>query len=229
MDGHAYSARAVAREPRATAAPARRGPLGPLLLAAGLFAALVAVYGLATQVASFRVRDAKLLWHFTLHASRSLEDTGTTFLHLLNPLPVVLWTIALVAVALARERPRAALAAAAVALLAPLSSEILKPLLAHPHVNFGGVQIGAASYPSGHATAALAIGIAAVIVSPPRARPFVAAAAACFAALIGVVLLVLAWHMPSDVLGGYLMAGLWGALALAALRASGRRSARPVA
>jgi len=35
--------------------------------------------------------------------------------------------------------------------------------------------------------------------------------------------LILAWHMPSDVLGGYLVAALWTALAVAALRAADRR------
>jgi membrane-associated phospholipid phosphatase len=34
---------------------------------------------------------------------------------------------------------------------------------------------------------------------------------------------MLAWHMPSDVLGGYLVASLWMALAVAALRGADRR------
>ena len=49
----------------------------------------------------------------------------------------MIWGIALVAVALARERPRVALAVALVMALAPLTSETLKPLLAHPHVQLG--------------------------------------------------------------------------------------------
>jgi len=39
---------------------------------------------------------------------------------------------------------------------------------------------------------------------------------------VGVALLVLAWHMPSDVVGGYLLATLWAALAFASLRAFDR-------
>jgi hypothetical protein len=35
--------------------------------------------------------------------------------------------------------------------------------------------------------------------------------------------LIRAWHMPSDVLGGYAMAALWMALAVAALRATDAR------
>ena len=44
-----------------------------------------------------------------------------------------------------------------------------------------------------------------------------------FAVAVGCALLILAWHMPSDVLGGYLVAALWTALAVAALRAADRR------
>jgi membrane-associated phospholipid phosphatase len=42
---------------------------------------------------------------------------------------------------------------------------------------------------------------------------------ALLAAAVGCALLILAWHMPSDVLGGYLLATLWAALAVAMLRA----------
>src|SRR5437660_1689874 len=44
--------------------------------------------------------------------------------------------------------------------------------------------------------------------------------AAAFTLTVGVALLISAWHLPSDVLGGYFMAVLWMALAVAALRAS---------
>jgi len=39
-----------------------------------------------------------------------------------------------------------------------------------------------------------------------------------FAAGVGYAVLVLGWHFPSDVLGGFLMAGGWTALAVAFLR-----------
>ncbi|MHB8235063.1 MAG: phosphatase PAP2 family protein, partial [Solirubrobacteraceae bacterium] len=51
---------------------------------------------------------------------------------------------------------------------------------------------------------------------------------------IGAALLIRAWHMPSDVLGGYLLALAWTSLAVACLRASellwpARRNAPPAA
>jgi membrane-associated phospholipid phosphatase len=108
--------------------------------------------------------------------------------------------------------------------LAPLTSEVLKPLLAHPHLQIAGTTyIAPGSWPSGHSTAALALVLCAVLVAPVYLRPLVAGIGAAFAAAVGCSLLILAWHMPSDVVGGYLVAALWMALAVAGLRAADRR------
>src|SRR2546427_86169 len=77
--------------------------------------------------------------------------------------------------------------------------------------------------PAGQGRAALALALCAVLVSAPRARPLVAALGLLFSAAVGFALLVQAWHMPSDVIGGYLFAGLCMALAVAGLRAAERR------
>ena len=69
-----------------------------------------------------------------------------------------------------------------------------------------------------------------MLVAPRRARPVVAVLAGAFALAVGAALLIRAWHMPSDVLGGYLLALLWTALAVAGVRWSERRwPARPTA
>ena len=58
-----------------------------------------------------------------------------------------------------------------------------------------------------------------------RLRPLVATLGVMFMAAVGVSLLILAWHLPSDVLGGYLVGTLWAALlAVAGLRAAEARS-----
>jgi len=195
----------------------------PLRIAALCLAGLALVWTLVNLVPGVEWRDAATLNDFTLLSRPSLDHGLSFLLHLLNPLPFVLWGVALVAVALARERPRVALAAVAVMALAPLTSELLKPLLAHPHVHIGNAQVGPASWPSGHSTAALALAASVALVAPARLRVAVAWAGAAFALAVGCALLILAWHMPSDVLGGYLVAGFWAALAVAALRASERR------
>jgi membrane-associated phospholipid phosphatase len=186
---------------------------------------LVLVWVIANLVPAAHWRDAIVLHDFTqLGVGRPLVIEVTSFLlHLLDPLQFILWGVALMAVALARERPRVALAVLAIMSLAPWTAEMLKPLVAHPHEQLYGNFIGAASWPSGHATAALALVLCAVLVAPSRMRPLVAALGAAYALAVGCSLLILAWHMPSDVLGGYLLASLWASIALAALRASERR------
>ena len=127
------------------------------------------------------------------------------------------------AVAIARERPRVALAVIALMALAPFTAETLKPLLAHPHDPIGAVSIGAASWPSGHSTAALALVLSAMLVAPPRLRPLVASLGAAFALVVGCSLLILAWHMPSDVHRRLPRRRAVGGAAVAALRAADRR------
>jgi hypothetical protein len=56
-----------------------------------------------------------------------------------------------------------------------------------------------------------------VLVAPPALRALAAVIGGTFAIGVGYALLVLAHHYPSDVLGGYLVAGLWTSLAIAAL------------
>ena len=154
-----------------------------------------------------------------------LESLGDFLLHLLNPSLFILWGIALVAIAVAREQARVAVAVVAILSLAPLTADILKPLLAHSHDQVGYVQIGAASWPSGHSTAAAALALCAVLVAPPAMRMVVATVGAIFVIAVGASLLMLAWHMPSDVIGGWFVAATWTFLALAGLR--GRRALAP--
>jgi membrane-associated phospholipid phosphatase len=84
-------------------------------------------------------------------------------------------------------------------------------------------QIGAASWPSGHATAAMSFALCAVLAAPARWRPLVAAIGAAFAVAVCYSFLALAWHYPSDVLGGFLVATTWTLLAVAALLAMPQR------
>jgi membrane-associated phospholipid phosphatase len=221
MPEHAYSAAAVSTRRRVSGIE-RPGPVSALGVAGLCLAALALVWLAASQIPAVQLEDAVVLHDFTLLNRPGIEGPANFLLHLLEPTQFVLWGIALVAVAIARERPRVALAAIALMTLAPFTSETLKPLLAHPHVHIGLVSIGPASWPSGHSTAALALVYAAVLVAPSRMRPVVAGIGVAFAAVVGCALLMLAWHMPSDVLGGYLVATFWAALALAGLRAADR-------
>jgi membrane-associated phospholipid phosphatase len=221
MSGHAFSAEHIAdASARRRAAVRERGPL---LLAVGFLVAMAVVWSLAELVPAVRARDASALYHLTLLDRPSIESIGHHLLHLLEPVPYTLWAFMLVGIAVALGRVREAVVAAALLALGPGTAETLKPLLAHAHDAYGSVHVGPASWPSGHATAALTLACAASLIAPDRLKPLVAGVGAAFAAGIGLLLLILAWHMPSDVIGGYLVAGFWTALAVAALRWSARR------
>lgn len=222
MTGQAYTAPAAAARPRERPAPDAASPLAPLAVAALCVLALAAVWVVAELIPAAHARDATALYKFTTLSRPHLDSLLEGLLTLLDPAQFVLWGVALAAVAIAEERPRVAVAVVLILALAPFTAEQLKPLLAHQHDHVGGISIGPASWPSGHSTAATALAMCAVLVSPPRLRRGVAVAGALFVAAVCVALLVLAWHMPSDVVGGILVAALWTALAVAGLRLSER-------
>lgn len=211
--------------PRAQApAWARRpGAGGALWIAGACLLAMALVWVIAELVPAAHARDAVLLGNFTHLEGPQVDAVANFLLKLLEPLLFTIWGAALVLVAIARDRPRVALAVAVVMGFAPVSAEWLKPLLAHSHARAGAIHLGPASFPSGHSTAALALVLCAVLVAPRSLRPLLAVLGGAFALAVGCALLILAWHMPSDVLGGYLTAALWMALAVAGLRAAERR------
>jgi membrane-associated phospholipid phosphatase len=197
----------------------RHGVRAALLLAGLCVVGLALTWVLAELVPITHAKDAVALYDFTRLNRPVVEVPANLLLDLLYPPFFAIWGIALVVLALRRGLPGVALAVAILLPLAPFSAELLKPLLAHAHDQLGPAHITDASWPSGHATAALTLAWCALLVAPPARRRLVATLGAVFAAAVGVALLVLAWHMPSDVVGGYLLATFWASLALAALRA----------
>jgi membrane-associated phospholipid phosphatase len=197
---------------------------GALFVAGLCVAALALTWVVAALVPATHVKDAVALYDFTTLSRPRVDAVANGLLRLLDPLLYTVWAILLMAIALWRGRLRVALAVALVMGLAPLTAETLKPLLAHPHARIYGDEITAASWPSGHATAATALVMCALLVAPPRLRPTIVLLGTVFAASVGFSLVLLAWHLPSDVLGGYLVGTLWAALAVAGLRAAEARS-----
>jgi membrane-associated phospholipid phosphatase len=220
----------------ATIVGERRGARDALLLAALCVVGLALTWVLAELVPITHEKDAVALYDFTRLNRPVVEAPATALLDLLYTPFYIAWGIALAAIALRRGLPRVALAVAVMLPVAPLSAELLKPLLAHPHDQIGPSYITNASWPSGHSTAITALVWCALLVAPAARRRAVAIAGLALIAAVSCSLLILAWHMPSDVLGGYLLATMWAALALAvllavgprgSLRAAFRRRARP--
>jgi membrane-associated phospholipid phosphatase len=138
---------------------------------------------------------------------------------------VLLMLIGICALALHWGRRREALAAVAVVAGANLTTEVLKALFGHERFwpFLGEGQPWTNSFPSGHTTAAASIAVALLIVAPARLRPLAAVAGAALTCAVGISVVALEWHYPSDVLGGLFVAAGWGFAALAALRLAAPR------
>lgn len=138
-------------------------------------------------------------------------------------------SVGVVVLALARARPRRALAGAAVIAGANLTTYFLKPGLGALDPFDGDAEraIGA-TFPSGHATVAMSATLALVIVLPPSWQALGAVVAAGYSAAVGIGLVVLGWHYPSDVVGGFLVATAWAAAAVGLLHLRPEREESPV-
>ena len=199
----------------------------PLLAAAACFLAFGAVLGCAYAIAPLGRLDAT-----ALHGLASLDGSFTDRVaylvaHSADPLPLMAVLATLFAWGWALGRRREALAAVGLVAGANLVGLILKLVLSHPRFYpiLGADQMGADAFPSGHATSAMSIALAAVLVAPARVRIAVACGSAAYVIAVATSLLVLSWHFPSDVVGGLLLASGSFFLAVAAIReGAGRRA-----
>jgi membrane-associated phospholipid phosphatase len=204
-----------------TAAPRKM-----LVAAAACVAAFGVLLALAYGVGPVEWLDGNALDGFVAAGDSRVADVANVLAWLCNPAPYALLVLPLLAYALIKRSPRRAAAAALLILGANISSQVLKPLLAHPRDLSAWpdlVQPNSAAFPSGHATAAMALAFAAVLVAPRAYRPLVAVVGGLFALAVSTSILVLNWHYPSDVFGGQLLACFWCLIALATLRWSQER------
>jgi membrane-associated phospholipid phosphatase len=190
----------------------------PLLAAVACLAGLVAVGLLALAVPAGHVRDAAML-HGFVGLDRPSVHTPIWFMaHLCDTLPYALAGILCIGVALAQRRGWRALAVVALLAVTGATTQLLKHALSQPRIeHWLSEQVAWSSWPSGHSTAAMTLALCAVLVAPPALRGAAAVLGGAFAVGVGYAVLVLGWHYPSDVLGGFLVAGLWTSLAVAAL------------
>lgn len=206
----------------------RRAALALLGAASGV-CLLVLTWFAAFHVGIGARVDTSVLRGFVDLRRPIVERLAHAIAGLCNPNPYVYLAAAVVLVALIRRRADVALAAGAIMLVANVTTQILKPLLGGYHpvaLEAGTHTVSAGSWPSGHATAAMSLALCAVLVASPRRRPIVASAGAVFAVAVCFSFLTLKWHYPSDVLGGFLVAGTWTLIGVAGLWIAGGRSAR---
>ena len=204
----------------------------PLIAACGCAAALVVVILCAYFVEPLARADGT-----ALHGLQSLS-LNHQWIWTLNDalaesvdLPYLVATLLLICAAgLAWGRRRQVAAAVLLVAGANILTQVLKILAAHPRYQsfLGPHQLSDAAFPSGHATAAMSLALAAVLVTPRRWRWVAAVGGGSFALAVSTALVIQGWHFPSDVLGAFLVNGMVSMLVLAALAALGARPAANV-
>jgi membrane-associated phospholipid phosphatase len=178
---------------------------------------VVGVWAFALRTGAGRARDDALLHGLVGLARDRIYAQLTDVALLADPVPYSAVGLLCIGVALARRRVARAVAVAVVLIATGATTQALKHLLAQsrPVEWLGGRQIEDVSWPSGHGTAAMTLALCAVVVAPPAWRPAIGLVGCAYALAIAYATLALAWHYPSDLFGGFLVAGLWVSLALA--------------
>jgi membrane-associated phospholipid phosphatase len=98
------------------------------------------------------------------------------------------------------------------------TTELVKPPLSRLGRELARDRSAAGSFPSGHATIAMAVLLGTVVAAPPLLRAAVAIGAIVGATIIAILIVAVGLHPPSDILGGYLVSAVWAASLSAFLR-----------
>jgi membrane-associated phospholipid phosphatase len=205
----------------ARSAPRLRGTRArvALAIAAACGLGLVVVGLLALASDAGHARDSVILHGFSGLDRRRVDPVIEVTARLSDPLPYACLGLLCVGIALGRRRTYRAVAIGIVLVVSGATAQALKHGLAQPRPAdwlLGG-QVDDASWPSGHATAAMTLALCAVVAVPQAWRAATALVGAAGAVAVAYATLALAWHYPSDVLAGFLLAALAVSAALAIL------------
>ncbi|PID98312.1 MAG: hypothetical protein CSA82_00350 [Actinobacteria bacterium] len=129
---------------------------------------------------------------------------------LVSPLAIIVVAILVAFVAVLRQRPTLAGRAIGVVIGANITTQVLKWMLVRPDLDVTTAL--ANSLPSGHVTVAMSIALALLIVAPVGTRGLAAWMGALWSTLMGISVMVMAWHRLSDVLVAVLITGAWALL-----------------
>jgi membrane-associated phospholipid phosphatase len=187
---------------------AGRNPMAGLLACTAGFAVVLA---LGYWVGPFPAWDKGLLLAVRSSPGTFANDVAFAVERLVSPLAQVGWAVLAALLALRLHRPRRALAAVAEIAGTAVLVQLLKIALEHPRFQPGPDDPFfwhpvAKAFPSGNSAGALAIALAFLLVVPRPLRSATAAIGAAFTLAVSVGLLVLDYHYPSDILGGWLVA-----------------------
>jgi membrane-associated phospholipid phosphatase len=192
----------------------------PLFAAIACAAAIAPLAAMAYSYGPVKSRDLSLLSHLERETG-SVHDLASVLVNFGDLASLVVIGAVIVALGLHFGRRREVIAALVVIAGANVTTQALKSLL--EHVRYKAAEQGwelpwANSFPSGHTTAAATLAVGLLFVVPARHRLAAAVVGFLLTAAVGISVMVLSWHYPSDVLGGLLVVGAWAFASLAFLR-----------
>ena len=193
--------------------------MGSRWLSALLVAAACAIGLLWTWLVAFGTdAGARLDQRIYVELAQRRPAGGAQFAvdvtHLGDPRPVLVIVAAVLAIPLVRRRWAVAAAVAILIAGANVTTQLLQELtIGHRHV----LLMPRAYWPSGHTTAAVSVALALVIGVPRSLRLPAAVLAVVATAVMGWALVVMATHLPSDVLAAVFVCGVWASLVVAGL------------
>ena len=203
-----------------TPAPRRPAAAGLGLLAVLCALAAGALFALAVHTSRGQRIDDLTRGGEALSAFPRASAATARLLDTISVSSLLLFGLGIMAFALLRGRPWLAAGAGAVVAGANLTTQALKGHFDRPDLVDGGPTI-AGAWPSGHATVAMSLAMALVLVAPAGLRWTTALGGCAYATAVGLAVIALDWHRPSEVVGAYLVAVGWTAAVAALLVAAG--------
>lgn len=192
--------------------PARRqhvaAALGLLAAAATLATALL--FQVAVRTAEGQRLDDLARGDLSRSAAPRAFTATQRLLETISVSSLALFGLGIMAIALARRSPARALGAGVVVLGANLTTQAIKAHFDRPDLVGGGLTTEGA-FPSGHVTVAMSLAMGLVLVAPASFRWTATLFGCAYAAGVGVAVIALDWHRPSEVVGAYLVCVAWTA------------------
>jgi membrane-associated phospholipid phosphatase len=184
-------------------------------------AATFAVAGAATYAVSFgsaagRHADARVFDRISTRDAGELRQfgrrVGRRTLNTVAAAGVAVVAVVLAVLSLAGKTRLGGIATALLVGGAFATTELLKPPLGDWGRDLAPQRVATDAFPSGHATLAMAIVLAAAMSIPAQFRMWTNALGAAIATLLGLFIVIGGLHPPSDVVGGYFVAASWASL-----------------
>lgn len=167
-------------------------------------------------------RDLSVYRSASGYAAYPVRLAGARALETIDVASTLVALCCLFAVGVMRRAPVRAVAAIALVVLSVGTVELLKHGL--PHIAHALPSGRRGTWPSGHLSVAASLAFALVLAAPALVRPAAAVVGAAYAAGIGLSVVVVGWHYPSDVVGAFFICGFWASVAALLVPAAAQRA-----